>query len=144
VKRSIALFAVLALAAIGMTGCPASTQQKVAQAAQTASIVVVNFQTAEIVSYQQGIISAQDHQFIEQELGNVAVAGKALDSCIATATNTAGDLACIQTASTAINTINQQGGLGIKSATAKQEFQAAMAAFNTSLATITALLGGAK
>jgi hypothetical protein len=143
-KRIALAILALALAAIGMTGCPASTQQKVAQAAQTASIVVVNFQQAEIVSYQQGLISAQDHQFIEQELGNVAVAGKALDSCIATATNTAGDLACIQTASTAINTINQQGGLGIKSATAKQEFQAAMAAFNTSLATITAVLGGAK
>jgi len=142
--KQLFAIAVLALAAVGLVGCPASTQQKVAQAAQTASIVVVNFQTAEIASYQQGLISPADHQFIEQELGSVAVAGKALDSCIATATNTTGDLACIQTATTAINTINNQGGLGIKSATAKQEFQAAMTAFNTSLATITALLGGAK
>ena len=42
------------------------------------------------------------------------------------------------------NTIADNGGTGIKSAQAKQDFQAAMAAYNVALATAKALLGGAQ
>ena len=142
--KRIAIAAVLAIFAIGLSGCPATTQVKVAQAAQTASIVVVNFQKAEIVSFQQGLISSADHQFIEGELANSATAGIALDSCIKTATNNAGYLACLTTAQTAVNTIISNGGTGIKSAQAKQDFQSAMAAYNVALATAKAFLGGAQ
>ena len=142
--KRIVIVAVLAVFAVGLSGCPATTQIKVAQAAQTASIVVVNFQKAEIVSFQQGLISPNDHQFIEGELTNSATAGIALDSCIKTATNNAGYLACLTTTQTAINTIADNGGTGIKSAQAKQDFQAAMAAYNVALATAKALLGGAQ
>jgi hypothetical protein len=142
-KRITAVLA-LAVAAIGLAGCPATTQVKVAQAAQTASIVVVNFQKAEIVSHSNHLISDADHQFIEGELANSATAGTALDSCIKTATNNAGYLACLTTTQTAINTIIANGGTGIKSAQAKQDFQSAMAAYNVALATAKALLGGAQ
>jgi hypothetical protein len=142
--KRIALLTLLTLAAIGIVGCPATTQVKVAQAAQTASIVVVNFQKAEIVSYQQRIISPADHQFIEAELANSATAGVALDSCIKTATNNTGYLACLSTTQTAINNISANGGTGIKSAQARQDFQAAMAAYNVALATAKALLGGVQ
>ena len=140
--KRIMIAAVLALATFGLVGCPATTQVKVAQAAQTASIVIVNFQKAEIASYQQGVISAADNQFIEQQLGNVATVGQALDSCIKSTGTTAGDLACVTTAETAINTIAANGGTGIKSAQAKQDFQAAMSAFNVALSTLSAVLGG--
>lgn len=140
-KQGLLAFA-LALAVIPLTGCPASTQSKVANAALTASTVVKSFQAAEITSHQQGLVSDADHQFIEREIGNVATVGKALDSCIASATSTAGDVACISTASTAIDQINTDGGLGIKSAQAKQDFQAAMAAFKVALASVSAVLGG--
>ena len=142
-KRILLLTAIM-LAGVGIIGCPATTQVKVAQAAQTASIVVVNFQKAEIVSYHNDLISVADHQFIEAELANSATAGIALDSCIKTATNNTGYLACLSTAQTAINTIAINGGTGIKSVQAKQDFQAAMAAYNVALATAKALLGGAQ
>ena len=140
--KRIVIKAILALPVIGLVGCPTSTQVKVAQASQTASIVIVNFQKAEIASYQQGVVSAADHQFMETELGNVAVVGKTLDSCIKTATNNSGYLACIATAEGAVNTISTNGGIGIKSAQAKQDFQAAMSAFNVALAAISTILGG--
>ena len=145
-KRIITIAAglLLTLSCAMLTGCPKATKSKVANAVLTASTVIKDFQQSEITSHQQGLISDTDHQFIEQELGNVAIAGKALDSCVASATNSAGDVACISTTTTAIGQINAAGGLGIKSAQAKQDFQAAMSAFNVALASVSAILGGGQ
>jgi len=142
-KRLIALTGSF-LVAIALTGCPASSSQRtqVAQAAQTASTVVVAFQQGEIVAHNQGVVSDADHLFIQKELLTVSTVGKTLDSCILSTTTTAGDIACIQTASTAVDQINSDGGLYIKSANAKADFQAAMAALKISLTAISQVLGG--
>jgi len=142
-KRITTICAGLLLALV-MAGCTPATQTKVANAVLTASTVIKSFQAAEINSHQQGLISEADHQFIQLELGNVAVAGKALDSCVASATNVQGDLVCLSTAQTAIDQIDAAGGDGINSAQAKRDFKAAMAEFKISLATIQAVIGGAK
>lgn len=142
--RRITVICAGLMLALGMVGCTPATQTKVANAVLTASTVIKSFQAAEITSHQQGLITDADHQFIQMELGNVALAGKALDSCVGSATNTAGDLACLSVTGTAIDQINAAGVDGIKSPQAKQEFQAAMAAFKVALASIQAVLGGGK
>ena len=129
------------LLAVVMAGCPSSTtQQKAALAAQNASTVVVAFQQAEISSYQAGLIPPADHQFIEAQLVTVGETGKALDSCIRTATNSAGTVACVNVAVVTINQINTQGGLYIKSAGAKQDFQLAMTGVTAALNVLSAVL----
>lgn len=144
-KRILSLAGVLSIALM-LAGCPAtSTQrQQVAQAAQTASTVVVAFQQGEIIAHEQGVVSNADHIFIQKELKNVSVVGKALDSCILSATTAAGDVACIQTATTAIDQINADGGLYIKSAKAQADFQTSMGALKIALTAISQVLGGIK
>ena len=141
-KQFRALFA-LAFALL-LTGCPAgTTQQQAAQAADNASIVVQNFQQAEILAYQQGAIPAADHQFIEQQLLTVSALGKTTDSCIRTATNAAGSITCANTAIATIDQLNAQGALALKSTQAKTDYAIAMLGLRTALATIVTLEGGA-
>jgi hypothetical protein len=132
----------LAPLALALMGCPAAQRQQVAQALQTASTVVQSFQQAEIVSHNQGVVSDDDHHFIEQQLLTVAAAGKTADSCVQTTTTVAGDIACVNTMATMVDQVNTQGGLYIKSAQAKQDFQLAMTGLKAALATINAILGG--
>lgn len=134
-------FAVSVLALLLLVACPTATQQqKAAEAAQNASIVVKTFQAAEISSYQAGLIPAADHEFIEAQLVTVGEIGVTLDSCIRTATASAGTLSCITTATAAINQINTQGGLAIKTAGAKQDFQLAMTGVSTALGVLSIVL----
>ena len=84
-KKYIA-FASLVLVAIVLTGCPAqngSQLQQAAQASENAAIIMQGFENAEIAAYQQGLIPAADHQFIQKEVATVAALGKTTDSCIA-------------------------------------------------------------
>ena len=129
------------LLAVVMAGCPsATTQQKAALAAQNASTIVVAFQKSEISSFQAGLVPAADHQFIEAQLVTVGQLGLTLDSCIRTATTSAGTVACVNTATATINQINTDGGLYIKSAGAKQDFQLAMTSLNAALAVLTTVI----
>ena len=129
------------LLAVAMAGCPsATTQQKAALAAQNASTIVVAFQKSEISSFQAGLVPAADHQFIEAQLVTVGQLGLTLDSCIRTATTSAGTVACVNTATATINQINTDGGLYIKSAGAKQDFQLAMTSLNAALAVLTTVI----
>jgi hypothetical protein len=140
-KRYFLLTVVAVLLSVVLAGCPStSTQQKAALAAQNASVIVVAFQKAEISSYQAGLIPAPDHQFIEAQLVTVGQLGLALDSCIRTATNSAGTVACVGVMTASINEINTQGGLYLKSAGAKQDFQLAMTSLNAALAVLTTVL----
>lgn len=140
-KRYAFALAVAVLLSVVLAGCPSSTtQQKAALAAQNASTIVVAFQKAEISSYQAGLIPAADHQFIQAQLGTVGQVGLTLDSCIRTATNAAGTVTCVSTASATISAINAQGGLYIKSADAKQNFQLAMTSLNAALAVLSTVL----
>jgi len=135
---------VLAGLALTLTGCPANVQQRqqVAQAAQNASIIVQGFQQGEIAAYQQGAIPAADHQFIQKELITVATVGKALDSCILTTTTNAGIVVCANSAVSAIDQINTDGGLYLKSDKAKTTFQLAMVGVRTALSVISVIFGG--
>lgn len=122
--------------------CNAPQRQQVAQAAQDASTVVKGFQQGEIVAYQQGLIPADDHQFIQQSLVTVATAGKTLDDCIRSAANNAGMITCVNSAVATIDQLNADGALRLKSDKAKTSFQLAMAGTRTALAVITTVLGG--
>jgi len=132
----------LAPLALLLAGCPAANQQKVAQAVNNISIITAGLQQAEISAHQQGLIPDGDHRFVEQQMLSLAQAGKAADACIRTATNTAGDIACINTVISTVDQINAQGGLALKSEKAKTEFQTAMASIKTVLESIEIALGG--
>lgn len=133
----------LLLPMVLLAGCPAGTnQQKIAQAAQDAQIVVQGFQQVEIVAYQAGTITVDDHQFIQQELKSVAAMGKTADSCIQTATTKAGTVQCVNAALATIDQINNDGALGIKSTDAKQKFQIAMIGVRSALSVIVTIEGG--
>jgi type II secretory pathway pseudopilin PulG len=137
-----------------LTACPNSTQQaQIAQAALTASTVASAAQQAEITAYQQGkqcppssstclTISDADHHFIQEQFATLGTVGKTLDGCIRSSGTPAGAVACISTATSAVDQINQQGGLYIKSPQAKQDFQAAMAALKVALVAISQVIGG--
>lgn len=142
-KRFTALV-VLIIAASFMIGCPANLtqRQQAANAAQNISIIVSDFQQGEIASYKAGLIPATDHVFIEKELIVVATLGKTADSCIRVSTNTSGVVTCLNTAATAIDQINTDGGLYLKSDKAKTTFQLAMIGVKTTLASISATIGG--
>ena len=129
--------------ALFLTGCPAKSNQlqEAAQASENAAIIVQGFQNAEIAAHQQGLISDADHQFIQKELLTVATLGQTTDSCIAAAANSTGAVGCISTAVTEIDQINADGGLYIKSATAKQDFSIAMTGVKTVLVSIETMLG---
>lgn len=126
-----------------LAGCPAgTTQQQVAQAAQNASIAVQGFQQVEIAAHTAGTISDADHQFIQQELINVAAVGQTADSCIQTATTKAGTIQCVNTALQTVDQLNAAGALSIKSQDAKEKYQIAMTGVRTALAVIVTIEGG--
>ena len=146
--KRIATFAamlVLCAASLVVIGCPSGTgtqRQQVAQAAENASIVVKNFQQGEIVAYQQGLIPATDHQFIQKELVTVGTVGKTLDTCIRLTTTDSGIVSCANTATSALDQINTDGGLYIKSTSAKQDFALAIIGTKTAIAVIGTIFGG--
>lgn len=140
-KRTLLTLGLL-VAVLPLAGCPSQQRQQVAQALQTASTVVQSFQQAEIASAQQGVISAEDHQFIEAEILTLAQAGKTADTCVKTTTNVAGDIACVNALVATVDNLNSQGALHIKSADAKEKYQLAMVGVKAALQTITAILGG--
>ena len=142
-KRILSILAVSSMAVM-LAGCPANTSQRqqVAQAAQNASIIVAGFQQGEIVAYQQGAIPVADHQFIQKELKTVATVGKTLDSCILTTTTNAGIVACADTAVSAVDQINTDGGLYLKSDKARTRFQLAMVGVKTAISVIATIFGG--
>jgi len=143
-KRLFALAGTLALSAC-LTGCPSTSttqRQQVALAAQNASIIVAGFQQGEIVAFQQNLIPADDHRFIQKELITVGTVGKTLDSCILSTTTNQGIVACASTATAAIDQIYQDGGLYLKSDKAKSTFQLAMVGVKTAISVIGTIFGG--
>lgn len=125
-------------------GCSPTQQKQVAQALQTSAIIVQTFQQGEIAAHQAGTIPDADHLFIQKQLLSLAQSGKAADSCVKTATNKAGWLACLTTEAGTIDALNQEGALYLKSDKAKTDFNLAMIGIRTSLQTIEAVLGGTQ
>ena len=142
--KRFALVAAFVIAASCMIGCPANLtqRQQAAVAAQNASIIVSDFQQGEIAAHTAGLIPEVDHVFVQKELLTVSVLGKTTDSCIRSATDTPGVISCLNSAVTAIDQINSDGGLYLKSDKAKTTFQLAMIGVKTTLASISATLGG--
>ena len=145
-KRFILASLALALVApvLMLTGCPknASTLQKAALASENAAIVVRSMETAEIAAYQQGLIPAGDHLFIQQQVVTLSALGKTTDTCIGNAGTTAGAVVCINSAVTQIDQINTNGGLYLKSAKAQELFTTAMGSIKTVLVSIETVLNG--
>lgn len=141
---SLTLAALTAVAAICLVGCPAnlSQRQQAAAAAQNISIIVADFQQGEIVAYQAGLIPPADHSVVQRELLTVATVGKTADACILAASTTPGVVTCLNSAATAVDQINSDGGLYLKSDKAKTTFQIAMLGVKTTLTSIAAVLGG--
>ena len=140
----IAALAALTIAAACLVGCPAnlSQRQQAASAAEKVSLIVADFQQGEIVAYQAGLIPPADHAVVQRELLTVATLGKTTDACILSATATSGVVTCLNSATAAVDQINADGGLYLKSDKAKTTFQLAMIGVKTTLASITAVLGG--
>lgn len=140
-----------------LAGCPSGTnQQKIAVAVENAAISLQGIQQGEIAAYNDGqaclasatdkstciVIPASDHQFIQQQFLSLSAIGKTTDSCIKTATTNNGWIQCTTTAVNGINTINQQGGLYLKSDKAKSEFTLAITSISSALQTVATILGG--
>ncbi len=161
-KKFVALLAATLLLPL-LTGCPTGSQQKkAAQADENVSSVLSAASQSEIAAFNQGqqclqvattdvqkasciVIPQADHDFIQTQFRSVAEAQKALNTCIVTASNgNAGIIACVQTASTTISTINSQGALGLKSDKAKTIFSGVMSAVNIGIQTIATVLGGTQ
>lgn len=144
----------LAIALAGLTGCPANTSQlqKAATASEQAMIVVQGFQQGEILAYNQGkacagtpgclVISDDDHLFIQQSVETIARLDKTTNSCIGSAGTPAAAVTCANTAIAAIDQLQADGSLHIKSVTAKQDFSLAMIGAKTALTVIATILGG--
>lgn len=140
----VVMILLLFIGLAAFTGCPANTTtlQKCATASNQAAIIVQGFNTAEIAAHQQGLIPDADHQFIEQQVVSLGEMGKTADGCIRTAGTNAAALVCINSAIATVETINQQGGLYLKSDKAKSEFTLVLAGVKAVLQSLVAVLGG--
>ena len=137
-------FLLACMLVIGISGCSPSAQHNAAQASDDASIIIQNFQSAEIVAHTQGLIPDSDHVFIEQQLATIGQSGKAADACIANATNNGAVSVCITTVLNTVTQINAEGGTYLKSATAKTDFGLAMTGLEADLQSIETMIGGSK
>lgn len=135
-------FAVLGLATLCMAGCPSGTQQTAAKASLQVTIVMQSAQQAEIAAHNTGLIPDQDHQFIQRQFITLAEADKAANVCIEGAASKGAVLSCLQTATTAVDGIGKEGGLGLKSDKAKAEFSLYITSIKGVLDAIVVSFGG--
>ena len=140
-NRIIAPIAAMALA-LCLTGCPSATLQKAAQASQNAAIIVQGMETAEIAAHNQGLIPDGDHQFIQEQVLNLAAIGKTVDSCIGSAGNNQAASVCINTALSQVEQIQANGGLYLKSTAAKNDFSIAVSGVEGILTAVETVLTG--
>lgn len=125
-----------------LTGCPSAQLQNAAQASENAAIIVQGLETAEIAAHGQGLIPDADHLFIQQQVQSLAAIGKTVDACIGGAGTTKGAVACLQTAVTQVQQIQANGGLYLKSTTAKNDFSVAMSGVEGVLTSVEIMLNG--
>ena len=156
IVRPIALCFASALMVGWLCGCPAnqSQLQKAATASREAVTVVQGFQQGEILAYNQGktcaqsgaqgcvVISDEDHLFIQQSVSTIFELDKTTNTCIGAAGSASVAVTCANSAIVAIDQLQAQGALHIKSASAKQEFEIAMIGARTALVIISTILGG--
>jgi hypothetical protein len=133
---------ILPLALI-LIGCPAGTQQSAAKASLQVTIVMQSAQQGEIVAHNSGLIPDADHQFIQRSFQSLAEADKAANDCIGGATTKGAVLSCLNAAVNAVDGIQKEGGLALKSDNAKANFSFAITSIKGVLDAIIASFGGA-
>jgi hypothetical protein len=143
-KRIVIIAALSIGAATLLTGCPASTSQRqqIASALDNTSMVIKDAQQAEIIVVNQGAISPQDDIFVQTELIALTKLGKTTDKCVLTATDTTGSLSCIKSELIAIQHIQADGVLNLKSAKAQSVFSAVMNSATAVVNGVYTALGG--
>lgn len=142
-----ALLLVAFLPALLFTGClkanpngGADQRQKAVAAIQKAQMILAIFQEAETVAHDNKLIPDGDHAFIQQQLQSITVLNSTAITCVQSTTTPAGVVPCIDTAIAALDGIEQQGGLYLKSDKAKADFKLAMEAAKIALAVIGTVL----
>lgn len=79
-RRAVTALLILALA-VGLAGCDTKTK-KIAVAVDGFSIAMKHFQEAEIVAFEQGLVSHEDHRAIQSSLIRIASAQLAFDDVV--------------------------------------------------------------
>ena len=139
--RILAITSTAALA-LALCGCPSSQQEQAAQAVDNAATALLAAQQVESAAHQQGLISNADDAFIQQQFVSLSTIGNTVDTCIGNASATGAAVTCLNTAITAVDQINTQGGTYLKSTTAKADFELGITAVRTVLASIETVIGG--
>ncbi len=137
IVKSMLLFVV----ALCMAGCTPASIKKAAQASENASNIVKNLETAEIAAVKSGLVPVSDDVVIQQGISAVSSVGLTVDSCITNSGNTAGAVACINTAVTQIQALQQAGALHLKSQAAQSEFSIAISGVEGVLLAVDTQLG---
>lgn len=159
--KKYAILAVLPLAIV-LIGCPSGTQQqKAANAAANVASYLESAQTAEITVFNTGqdclsaaatdaaksaciVITPDEHVFIQKQFKSVDAVGTTLDSCIRTATDAPGIVACANTATATVDQLNAQGALYLKSDKSQSTYAAIMGSVKLAIQTISTVLGGTQ
>jgi hypothetical protein len=136
-----AVTAVVSLAIGWLCGCD-SPQQEAAKASLQVTIVMQAAQQGEIAAHNQHLIPDNEHQFIQQQFISLAEADKAANLCVSQATNKGAVISCLNAAIGGVDSIYQNGGLFLKSQTARNNFSIAIIGVRGVLSAIEATLGG--
>jgi len=135
--------ALVAVTVLGLTGCPKSTRTERAQitrAIESASTVLDNFQRGEALAFSRGMVSPDDHAFIQKQLLNLATMKTTANKCVVSSSTNAAAAACIDQAMNTVNKMNADGTAYLKSTTAKTQFQIATTGVAGTLSAIKLLL----
>ena len=131
----------IGLACLMMAGCNGTTAQKLSQASVAFSQALLTFQQGEQLAVSAGKISPAEDVAIQKELVSVGQAGLALNQAIRaneTAPNVSAQLDAVIVA---INSLIQNGVLGVKDANTKQELQVALTGAEAAIAVVASVVG---
>jgi len=110
------LFAVLALSAVMMVGCPSSKYHDAVIAEHDFKLAVASFQQAEIQEHTAGRIDDAEHQKIEAAIEKVGNAGQTLVTSLQGGVANTTVQQNFATVGVALNNLLDTGVLGIKNA----------------------------
>jgi len=126
---------------LSMAACNASTAQKLSQASDVFSKALLTFQQGEQLAVQAGKISAAEDVKIQSALVKVGTAGLALNAGIRANESAPNVSAQLNAVIDAVNTLIQDGVLGIKDANTKQELSLALTGAEAAIAVIASVVG---
>lgn len=124
-----------------VAGCNATTAQKLSQASDVFSKALLVFQQGEQLAVQQGRISAAEDVKIQSALVRVGTAGLVLNAGIRANESAPNVSTELNNVIDAVNTLIQDGVLGIKDANTKQELSLALTGAEAAIAVIASVVG---